>query len=291
MKSRKQSFKLFLFVLPALVMFSVFFLVPVFRSLFLSFTDTYGVKETFRLVGLENYRDALKDPLYIKSIGTTLKFVVVHVTLVNIFGLSIALLLDTKFKGRNVLRTTFFLPQIMSLLIVGYLWSFLFTQVNITLEQFLRFPESWHISWLGNTKLSMISVALTSVWQGVGYYMIIYLAALQSISDEYLEAAQVDGASRRQITWKIKIPLLSPTIILCTILGVSYSLKAFDLPFAMTSGGPNHSSTTMVMRIYFELTKSWRYGYASAESVILFLIIAAATFALNRYMKKLEDAI
>jgi raffinose/stachyose/melibiose transport system permease protein len=121
--------------------------------------------------------------------------------------------------------------------------------------------------------------------------MIIYLAALQAIPEEYIEAAQVDGANWAQVLVKIKIPLLSPVILLCSMLGISYSLKLFDLPYAMTSGGPNHASTTMVMRIYYEMTRSWRYGYASAESVILFAIIAILTLGLNHYMKKLEDSI
>ncbi|HBE77912.1 MAG TPA: hypothetical protein DDW65_09040 [Firmicutes bacterium] len=290
MKISKNCF-FFLLLLPAMVLFTVFFIVPVGQSLLLSLTDAYGMGTAYRFIGLQNYIEALQDSSFLQTISTTLIFSAIAVIFGNIFSLILAFLLDTKLAGRNFLRSVFFIPNIMSLLIVGYVWSFVYSDAIPDVISRLNLGGVLQGSILGNSETVILALAIAAIWNCAGYYMIIYLAALQGISDDLIEAAQIEGAGAKDILFRIKLPLISPTIVMCLILSISSHLKVFELPFTMTSGGPAGSSMTMVLKIYNTAFGSGQTGLATAESTIFFVLIASITLVLTRIMKSREARI
>ncbi|MFC4598191.1 carbohydrate ABC transporter permease [Cohnella hongkongensis] len=288
MKINRNGLFYFLILSPALLLFTVFFIIPVVQSLTLSLTDSYGMRATHNFIGLDNYIEALKDDSFIDTISATLLFTAFAVIVGNLLSLALALLLDTKLRARSFLRSIFFIPNIMSLLVVGYVWSFVYGDAIPDLLSFLQVPQQMQRSILGNPDIVVYALAITAIWNAAGYYMIIYLAALQGISDDLMEAAKIDGARGRDILFRIKLPLISPAIITCLMLSAAAHIKVFELPFTMTSGGPAGASMTMVLKIYNTAFNANRTGYATAQSTIFFILIATITLVLVRIMKSRE---
>ena len=281
MRKKQNTFYMAL-LMPAIILFVVFFIVPVVQSMWLSFTDSYGMKTTYNFVGWKNYLEAFTDKTFTKTIGVTLKYALITVVIGNLLSLLLALLLDSRIRCKAVLRTFFFVPNMMSLLVVGYIWCFIYPDVFAALGM-------KSIALLGNKNTVIPALAAAGIWHCAGYYMVIYIAALQGISDDLIEAARIDGASTRQILRHIKLPLISPTIITCLILSVAAHMKVFELPYTMTSGGPVGSSATMVYKIYMTAFNANRNGYASAQAMILFIIIGGISLGLNLLMRKREE--
>ena len=285
MRKKQNTFYMAL-LMPAIILFVVFFIVPVVQSMWLSFTDSYGMKTTYNFVGWKNYLEAFTDKTFTKTIGVTLKYALITVVIGNLLSLLLALLLDSSIKCKAVLRTFFFVPNMMSLLVVGYIWCFIYQQVLPDVFAALGMKS---IALLGNKNTVIPTLATAGIWNCAGYYMVIYIAALQGISDDLIEAARIDGANTRQILRHIKLPLISPTIITCLILSVAAHMKVFELPYTMTSGGPVGSSATMVYKIYMTAFNANRNGYASAQAMILFIIIGGISLGLNLLMRKREE--
>lgn len=288
MKKTRNGLFFFAILFPALLLFTVFFIIPVVQSLKLSFTDAYGMRATYNFIGLDNYIEAFKDTSFIDTISATLLFTAFAVIVGNLVALALAFLLDTKIRGRSFLRSIFFIPNIMSLLVVGYVWSFVYSDALPELIQMLNLPDSMRGAILGNPDIVIYALAIAAIWNSAGYYMIIYLAALQGMSEDIMEAAKMDGARARDILFKIKLPLISPSIVTCLILSTAAHIKVFELPFTMTSGGPAGASTTMVLKIYNTAFNANRTGYATAQSTIFFILIATITLVLVRLMKSRE---
>ncbi len=285
MKKKQNPFYMAL-LMPAVILFVTFFIVPVAQSIWLSFTDSYGMKTTYNFVGWDNYIEAFTDKTFTKTIRVTLKYAFITVAAGNILSLILALLLDSRITCKAVLRTFFFVPNIMSLLVVGYIWCFVYQQVLPDIFSALNIKG---ITLLGNKSTVIPALAAAGIWNCAGYYMVIYIAALQGISDDLIEAARIDGASTGQILRYIKLPLISPTIITCLILSVAAHMKIFELPYTMTSGGPVGESATMVYKIYMTAFNANRNGYASAQAMILFIIIGSISLGLNLLMRKREE--
>lgn len=279
-KCIKQSAIYLVFVMPAAAFFIAFFLLPFFSSLWLSFTDAYGYNPQIHFIGLKNYQDALSNANFKNALLVTVNYTVFVTAAANLVALGLAFLLDGNVHFKKVFRAVFFLPNLMSLIIVGFVWVFLYGGVYQSSAELLHIPEFLRISWLGSTKMALYSMGITAVWQCAGYYMLIYIAGLQSIPHELIEAASIDGAGTWTIVQKIKLPLLSPVIFINTILLITSCFKTFDIPLAMTSGGPAGATTTIALQIYTSGFRSNRTGFATAESVILFLIICAITAVL-----------
>ncbi len=286
MKRRKQNIFYLILLMPAVILFVVFFIVPVVQSLWLSFTDSYGMKSSYNWVGAANYQEAFTDRSFLKTIGVTLQYAVLAVIPGNILSLALALLLDSNIRLKAVLRTFFFIPNMMSLLVVGYIWLFIYQQVIPDLATGLG---GGSIAVLGNKNTVIPALAAVGIWNSAGYYMVIYLAALQGISEDLVEAARIDGAGRIQTLRYVKLPLIAPTIITCLILAVASNMRVFELPYTMTSGGPVGASATMVFKIYKTAFNANRNGYAAAQSVVLFIIIGGISLVLNYFMKKREE--
>jgi raffinose/stachyose/melibiose transport system permease protein len=213
-------------------------------------------------------------------IGFTLFFVFFNVLLSNLFAFILALILDTKMKTRNILRSIFFLPNVLSLIIVAFIWSFVFR---------LILPAITGISvWLGSPDLAPWAVLMVTIWQGCGYLMIIYLAGLQTIPMDILEVAEIDGANWRQRLLRVTLPLLMPAITICLFYSLSNSFKCFDVLLALTSGGPGYVTTPIVLDIYFNAFNNNLFGYATAKAVLLCLIIIIITGIQLFLMKRRE---
>ncbi len=272
-------------LLPAILLFLFFFIIPVVQSMWLSFTDSYGMKTSYQFVGLENYKEAFGDRSFTKTISNTIQYAAITVVLGNLLSLVLALLLDAKIRCRNLFRTFFFIPNIMSLLVVGYIWSFVYKQVLPDIFATLNLGK---IAVLGNKDTVVWALAAVGIWNCAGYYMVIYIAALQGIAEDIVEAARIDGASMRQVLRYVKLPLISPTILTCVILSVSSHMKVFELPYTMTSGGPVGASSTMVYKIYMTAFNANRNGYAAAQSIVLFVMIGLISLVLNDIMGRRE---
>jgi multiple sugar transport system permease protein len=290
MKERRAAWT---FVTPALIVIGAFFFVPVLAAFVLSLTDfdLYALADlrNLRFVGLGNYVDILKTPLFWKSLGNTLYFVVVGVPLSIALSLGAALLLDSKlarFKG--FFRTALFAPVVTTVVAVAVIWRYLFHTryglINYALAKFGIAP----IDWLGDPHFSMPAIILFAVWKNFGYNMIILLAALQGIPGELHEAARIDGASLAQRLWHITLPLLRPALLLVAIITVSGYFQLFAEPYVMTLGGPLQSTVSVLYFMYEEGFTWWSLGRASAIAFLLFALILGATWLLMRWGQREE---
>jgi multiple sugar transport system permease protein len=281
------------FVAPALIVIGAFFIVPVFAALLLSLTDfdLYALADlrNLRFVGLGNYIDILQTPLFWKSLGNTLYFVLVGVPLSIAVSLGAALLLDSKlarFKG--FFRTALFAPVVTTVVAVAVIWRYLFHTryglINFALAKFGIAP----IDWLGDPHWSMPAIILFAVWKNFGYNMIILLAALQGIPHELYEAAHIDGASLVQRLRFITLPMLAPALLLVSVITVSGYFQLFAEPYVMTLGGPVQSTESVLYFMYEEGFMWWSLGRASAIAFLLFALILGATWLLLRWGRRGE---
>ncbi|WP_307001162.1 carbohydrate ABC transporter permease [Lederbergia panacisoli] len=275
--SFKANLTGWLFASPWVIGLIVFFAIPLFSSIYFSFT-TYSILQPGDFVGLDNYKELMNDDLFWKSVYNTVYFAVFFVPLSIIFGVALAMMLNMKVKGLAVYRTIYFLPTLVPHVALAVLWMWLlnpgFGLINGTLDFFgIEGPN-----WLGSVKWSKPSLILMSLW-GIGQAVIIYLAGLGDIPEEFYEAAEVDGANWIQRTRHITIPLLTPVIFFNLVMGIIGAFQQFTLPYTMTAGqgSPANSLTFYVMYLYDNGFKFFKMGYASAMAWILFVIIMALT--------------
>jgi multiple sugar transport system permease protein len=251
----------------------------------MSFTD-WNIMSVPRWVGFSNYAELFSDPAFYEILKNTFEFSLIYVSGVMVFGLLLAVLVNSKVKGVRFFRTSFFTPVVTSAVAVGIVWGWILSPKYGVLNYIL---ENWfHItppSWLGDAKWALPTVAFVQTWKMMGYYMIIFLAGLQSIPQQLYEAARIDGASRSQAFWRITLPLLSPTTFFAFTIAIIDSFRNFSIIYTMTQGGPQFASTTLVYAIYLNAFVFYRMGYASAMAYVLLLIVALITFV-NFLLKK-----
>jgi raffinose/stachyose/melibiose transport system permease protein len=288
-KKNKHPFILLAFVLPALLFYMVFVLAPAFGGVWYSLTDWNGLNPTYKMVGLSNYIEALtQDPIYISSIYFTFKFVVLMVILQNALAIILALLVETRKKSKTWFRTIFFMPNMISMIIGGFMWMFIFTKVlpYIANHTIFTFVDR---SWIGDPKYSFLAILIVSIWGGAGYLMVIYIAALQGVPQELKEAAQIDGANTFKVFKHITLPMILPAITIGIFVTLNSSFKVFDAVYALTGGGPGRSTQVIALNIFEEaFHMNNRYGYASAKAMILFGIIFIITLVQLIIMKRKE---
>lgn len=277
-----------LFVLPILIPFVIFFIIPFFMGTYYSFFKWNGISPTMQFVGFKNYIILFKnDPDYFTSLGFTLKYVALDVVLTNILALCLALLLDSKIKFRNALRATFFAPNVVSAVIAGFLWVFIYNQGSQSLYELTKMPL-FQTDWLGGQGTVVLSMVIVALWQGVGYIMVIYLAGLQSVDNALIEAAKIDGATGFKLFSKITLPLIMPSITVNLFMTLSQAFRTFDLNVALTNGGPGKSTLSLALDIYKEGFSNNAVGYAAAKAVVLFLIVFTITMIQIRVTKSRE---
>ncbi len=289
MKTLRKNLMLLTFVMPALIFYLVFVLVSASGGFFYSLTNWNGLNPAYNMVGLANYREALSDdPVFIRSLLFTLKYVIVMVVLQNGIALTLALLVEGRKKDKPFFRTLFFMPNMISLIIGGYMWMFIFTKVLPFIAEltFLNFLDQ---SWIGDPAFSFYAIVILSLWGGVGYLMIIYIAAIQGIPAALIESASIDGARPFQVFRHVSLPLIMPAVTIGIFLTLNTSFKVFDAVFALTGGGPGRATQVVALNIFEEaFNMNNRYGYASAKAMILFFIVFLITMVQLRFMKKRE---
>jgi len=270
------------FVAPALVVISVFFVLPVFAALVVSFTDfdIYSLADirNLRFVGLRNYGRLLETPLFWHALGNTLYFVVVGVPLSIGVSLGAAMLLNSPLaRMKSFFRTALFTPVIMTLVAVAVIWRYLLNTRYGVINYALGWLGIEPVDWLGDPHWAMPAIILFALWKSFGYNMVILLAGLQSIPQELYEAARMDGASRARLFWHITLPSLAPILLMVSILTIAGYFQLFAEPYVMTQGGPLQSTVSVLYFMYEEGFKWWNLGSASAVAFVLFLFIFAVT--------------
>jgi multiple sugar transport system permease protein/alpha-1,4-digalacturonate transport system permease protein len=276
------------FILPNFIGFAALTLVPVIASLALSFLD-WDSYSTPRWVGLDNFERMIHNDTFWTALKNTAYYAVGHVPLTLCAALGFAVLLNQKLKGARFFRTALFFPYITSLVAVAVVWNMLLSPESGPVNQFLRAIGIDHPpGWTTSTTWAMPAVIVASVWRDLGYYMILYLAGLQTIPAELYEAAQVDGASGWQRFRHITVPGLRPTTFFVLIMLTISSFKVFDLIQVMTEGGPGRATLVLSQVIYREGIVQGRFGYSSAVSMVLFVIVLTITLVQFRLQRRSE---
>lgn len=260
------------FVFPMLVLYILFFILPLFQTIGYSFTDYNGINPRKEFTGLTNYVDVFQDKWFYNSMLFTGKSVILMILLANVLGFLLALALNTKIKSRNILRAIVFCPFVFNNVTVGFIWQFLLGRFMTDLYPLTGW-KVFNIGWLSNSSLVLYSVVFVKLWQSIGYFMVIYLAGLQLLPQDPLEAAVLDGCTGIKMIRYMTIPLMKPTAFVCIFLAITESLNMFPLIMSLTNGGPGHASENISLYIYNEAFKSHRMGYASALAVILTIIM------------------
>jgi raffinose/stachyose/melibiose transport system permease protein len=277
----KTSKSIYLFFLPGLVLYSLFFLYPTVSALFYSFTDWDGLSAAFQFVGIDNYTRAFTgDSIFRKAIGNNLKFMLTVVVFQTLVALAFALIVIKNTKTNVFLRALYFFPTILSSVSVAFIWAFIYDPSMGILNQILSLVGLDFLAqnWLGNANIAIYSLAVTQVWFHAGQMLIIFVAGLQAIPEELYEVAKIEGANKWQTFKSVTWPLLAPSATIVVAYTTIQSFKAFDLVFAMTGGGPNNSTEIIATYIYQVAFGSYQFGYASSISVIFMVIIALITY-------------
>lgn len=277
----------YLMTIPAVVLFFIFLTLPALQGVYYSFTNWNGFGDNFDFIGFKNYINLFKDSNVGHAYWFTFKFAVVVTILINIFSLLIAMGLNAKIKARNFFRGIYFLPNILSVLIVGYIFNYLFSNV------FTIWGKNLGIDWLstnilGSEQHAWIGVVIVAVWQGIAYNTILYLAGLQTISRTLYEASSLDGANRWQEFWKITFPLIAPFFTINMVLAMKNSLMVFDQIIALTNGGPGRATQSISHLIYTGGFEGGEFAYQSANSVIYFILIATISVVQIRFLQRRE---
>ncbi|WP_243088299.1 sugar ABC transporter permease [Streptomyces sp. 891-h] len=280
----------YLFVLPNMLIFGLFVIYPAINNFNISMYDS-GNGRDFTYVGGGNYQGMLSEAEFWSAARHTVIFAVFFVTLTTVVSIGLALLLNQKIKGRAFFRTVFFLPVVISPVVVGLIWGWIFERKNGLLNSLLGAAGLGEPGWLVNSTLAMAVVIFVGLWLHVGFYVLIVLAGLQGIDSTYYEAARMDGASGWQQLRLITLPLLRPTTMVVVILSLINGFQAFDYIWTLTGGGPVGGTTLMVQYIYEHAFQSpVQYGSAAAAAVVLFCAVFALTVLNYLYNQRKESA-
>ncbi|EIA19647.1 putative sugar ABC transporter permease [Listeria fleischmannii 1991] len=281
----------YFFISPALILLILFSLIPIVVAFVISFTDINltGLADFSKInfIGFENYVNILQDPIFIKSIGNTLFYVIIGVPLVIVCSLAIAIMINfSQAKIFQFFRLIFYTPSITNVVAVAVVWSYLYNPQFGLFNYLLSLIDLPPVPWLQDPTIAKISLIILAVWRAIGVNMIIFLAALQGIPKEYYEAAQLDGAGNFQQLFKITVPLLSFAIFFVSVTTLIGWLQFFEEPFVMTKGGPLDSTNSVALFIYQNGFQFSKFGYAAAGSFILFIAIIIVTLLQFRLQRK-----
>ena len=286
---RKQNINLLLYVLPAFLVYALFKLYPAVSGIIYSMTNWNGLSKAYQFVGLDNFIKLITDTAFWRSIWFRTKYVLVMLVVSNAIALGLAVAIESLKKGKGLFRTIFYLPNMISMIIGGYMWRFIFSKVLYYMA------DNWGIkfldqSWVGDTRFAFLSIIIVAAWGAVGYLMIIYLAGLQGVPGQLKETASLDGASAWQRFWHVTFPLIIPSLTICVFWTLNSAFQVFDVIYALTGGGPGRATQSVALNIYEEAFRgNILYGYATAKSTVLFLIILVITVIQIRLMKGKES--
>lgn len=272
----QQKYIPYLFIAPNLILFFCFMVIPIIYTFYISLNKWDLIGEA-KWIGFQNYVSLFSDEIFWITLWNTVYYSVGTVPLIMAISLLFAVLLNQKILFRPFFRSSIYMPVVVSTVVIGMLWSWIFNSDYGILNYALNIIGFQSIDWLTNSKIAMIPVIITTIWTRTGYNMVIYLAGLQSIPKSYYEASLIDGATKMQQFIYITFPLLKSTNLFVLVMAIIYSFKSFDIIYVMTRGGPGTSTTTIVQYIYKLAFESGKMGSASALGIILFLIMLTFT--------------
>jgi raffinose/stachyose/melibiose transport system permease protein len=280
-----------LIAVPGIFCLLAYHLIPTLAGSWYAFTDWDGLTDA-KFVGLDNFRELFRDPVTSGALWHTLYLAGAFFVLVNVFGLALAMALNRTLKSRNLLRAVFFAPVVMSPLAVSFIWQYIFDYRG-GLNQLLTTVglESWQRTWLGDPQFALWMILIVLVWQFSGLTMVIYLAGLQSIPNDLIEAAAVDGATVWTRFRRVVLPLLAPAITVNATLTLIFGLRVFDHVIALTGGGPLNATETLATQVWKQTFVEGRYGYGAASALILTALIAALALAQLAVLRARESRI
>lgn len=267
-----------LFVIPIMIPFIITVIIPFFQGIAFSFVSWNGMSKTPKVfVGLQNFIDVFKDSRFLSSMGRTTVFTIITVVLVNVLALAFAVWVTSEIKFRNPGRAMLFMPYLIGGLILGYVWKYVLGQ-GMALLAANTGNETLFFNWLSNPKFAFIAMIVVATWQMAGYMMVIYIAGLEAISGDVLEAAKMDGANGWKEFIHIKLPLLMPSITICMFLTLSNCFKIYDVNVSLTGGGPANATEMISLNIFNEIFVQSNFGYGQAKAIVFFIIVAVITF-------------
>ncbi|WP_243550266.1 carbohydrate ABC transporter permease [Priestia megaterium] len=282
-----KNIAFYLMTLPAVFLFAAFHTFPAVQGIYYSFTNWDGLSFTYDFVGFKNYLNLFKDGNILNSYLFTFKFAIISTILVNILSLSIAVGLNAKIKGKNFFRGVYFLPNVLGVLIVGFIFNYIFSNVVPQLGDKLDIGFlSTNI--LGSEQLAWIGIVIVAVWQACAFNVILYLSGLQTVPSELYEASSLDGANKWQEFWKITFPMIAPFFTINMVLSMKSFLMVFDQVIALTGGGPGRATESISLLIYKGGFQGGEFAYQSANSVVYFIVIVLISVFQIKVLQKRE---
>jgi multiple sugar transport system permease protein len=278
----------YLFVAPIIILFGVFRVAPSAQTLLYSVYRVELLRGRFTFIGLDNFRELLVDRAFQQATWNTLVYVLVIVPVSAALGLLLAVLFDTRFPLRELFKALYFAPMVTSTVAAAAVWWWLYNPQFGLFNVLLRLVGLPIQPWLMSSRTALLSIILFSVWKGVGYNMVVYLAGLQAIPESFIEAARIDGAGAFQRFRRITLPLLAPTTAFLLIYNSIQAFQVFDQVFVLTSGGPAGSTNVVVLDLYRQAFERYNFGYASAEATLLFVLTLGVTVVQYAYSKRFE---
>ncbi len=289
-KKRKFDKTAFAFIAPAFILFTLFIIVPTVSSVYYSFTSWDGISPNIKFIGLANYKEIFTSDRFGNAMKNTIILTVFISIFENSIALGLALIVDNVRWGKNFFRSAFYIPVLISGIVSGFIWKIMynynFGTFNAVLDNLGL--EAWKQDWLGNSALTLLMIGVVLIWKGAGYYMIIYLASLQSVSQDLIEAAQIDGASPWQRFKSITVPLISGAFTINFTLSLINGLKVFDQINVMTDGGPGFTSETLVYLLYKVGFNEGRQGFGTAVGIMLLFIIILLNTIQQKFLRSRE---
>lgn len=292
MTNRKKEKIYLLMILPAFTGFVLLFILPTVMSFLYSLTNWSVYNSQIRFVGFENFIKLFQDDKTIAAIEHSVKYAIMITIAQNVLAIFLAVMLNRKSKVVNFVKSITFLPAVLSIMVVGYLFQYIMTSADGgLLNSIIQFFGGKSVNWLGNEKLALYSVLITQVWQWTGWSMVIYIANLKSIDATLYEAAEIDGAAPFQTFWRITLPLLYPAVSFNALMSLIGGMKMFDAVFVMTKGGPGYATETIMTTLIREGFNSGKTAYACAFAVVFFIIVFTFTKVLTYFLNQWEGAI
>ncbi len=286
MRSKRNAKKFLKFATIPLSIFTVVLVVPFLNGFYYTFTDWDGFEAT-KFVGISNYTKSFQDPTFWSTLRFTSLFVVVSLIAVNVVAFGLALIVTSKLRSRNILRTFFFVPNLIGGVILGVIWQFIFNSALVSLAN----KYDWELfkeSWLQDTNKAFWALIIVTVWQSSGYMMIVYITGLVSIETEVLEASQIDGASPMRTLLAIKVPLMAQAFTIALFLTLRAGFMAYDVNVALTGGGPFRTTELISMHIFQDAFLNGNFGTGQSKAVIMFLMVAIAALVQVTISKRYE---
>ena len=276
------------FVLPAFVLYAIFMIYPFFNSIYLSFTDWNGATATKNIVGWDNYRRLFDDSLLWRSLRNNLIWVVIGTIAPLVIGFLLAVLLWSRPKGFTLFRTAYFMPQILSPVIIGIVWGWIYNPIFGILNTFLENIglEQWTRGWLGDTTWALYAVLAAAIWAQVGFVFVVFLAGLQNVSKDLIEAATLDGANAWRRFWDVTVPQMANVVTVVTALMLIGGFSVFDIIWVMTQGGPANATEVIATYAYSEAFTQNRVGYASTLTLVITAITLIASVVYIRLRER-----